>query len=170
MARVKIEGIKDLSSRLKRNIRIEVSKLFRDEDLRIQIGDIVVEDIKENADFGRPAESTERWREIYDRLNSTDSSYDRNKLNAVFTGELLEDLRTNVLAVPTEFSYEIGHSNNLHKKYRGKGGLIGTRTPYSEISDYLINGLEYNYMVLSTEAKTRITELIQEKIFELLSK
>lgn len=169
MAKIKIKGVKEASQKLSRNLRIELNKVLRDPVLRQKVGEIVVADIKENVDFGSPAPSTLKWRETYDQINPTDPAYSRNKLNAVFTGELLEDLKNNVRAFPTELTFEIGHSDKRHKKYQGVTKKIGSRAKYSEISDYLVNDLGYDYFKLTKKAQAEIAKLIKDELFKLLT-
>lgn len=169
MAKIKLLGVDKVTRKLNRSLRIEMNKIFRNPVLRKAVGQIIIDDIKQNVDFGSPSPDTLNWRERYDPINKTDPAYQRNKLNAVFTGELLEDLKNNVKGFPTKFSFEIGHSKKLHKKYQGVTKKIGKRTPYDKISQYLIDDLGYNYFQLSKEAKEDITELVREEIFKLLT-
>lgn len=169
MARVRIKGVQELAKRLNRNLKIQLNKLFRNKALRLKIGAMVIADIKKNVSFGSPEDSTYRWRERYDILNQTDPAYRRNKLNAVFTGELLEDLKNSVRGVPTEKAFEIEHSDKLHKRYQGVNGKIGKRTPYSTISEHLIDDLGYNYLQLSEKGKKQIANLIKDEIAKLLA-
>jgi hypothetical protein len=169
MAKIKIKGVKEVSDKLNRNIRIELNKILRDPALRQKVGQIVVDDIKANVDFGSSAPGTLKWRETYDQINATDPAYSRNKLNAVFTGELLEDLKNNVRAFPTELTFEIAHSDKRHKKYQGVTKMIGSRSKYSEISEGLVKGLGYDYFKLTKRAQSEITKLIREELFKLLA-
>jgi hypothetical protein len=169
MAKIKIKGVKEVSEKLNRNIRIELNKILRDPVLRQRIGQIVVDDIKANVNFGSPAPSTLKWRETYDPINPTDPAYSRNKLNAVFTGELLEDLKNNVRAFPTELTFEIAHSDKRHKKYQGVTKKIGSRSKYSEISEGLVKDLGYDYFKLTKKAQSEITKQIKEELFKLLA-
>lgn len=168
--RIKIQGVEGLSKRIGRNVRIQVAQIFRSEELRKRVGEIVERDIKLNYEHSKPPEeSTRRWRERYGPYNDTDPQYDPDKLKALFTGELLEDIKNNVVAVPTDFSFEIGHSDGKHSRYRGPTGLLGKSTPYKVISDYLINKLKMNYMVLTPEAQKEITDAVREEIYKLLA-
>jgi hypothetical protein len=169
MAKIKVTGVKELAQKLDRNLRIELNKIFRDKELRDTIGDIAVKDIKETANFGPPAPKTLKWRKIHDPINTTDPAYQRGKLNIVFTGELLEDLRTNVKGNPTELSFELAHSNKRHKKYRGKNGLIGSQSTYKEISEGLVNDLGYDYFDLSDSARQAIIKELQKSFYKVLS-
>jgi hypothetical protein len=171
MATVSIKGIKKLEAKLNRTLRIEINKLFRDKELRDKIGAIVVKDIKENYESEKsPSPLTTKWRETYDPINRTDPAYDRSKIKAVFTGELLEDLRKNIKANTNERTFVIEHSSKKHKKYQGKTKKIGSQSPYSEISRGIIEDHGHNYMELTDEAKKEITTLVREKIFELVSR
>lgn len=171
MATFKLKGVKDLESRLKRNLLIEINKLFRDKALRDQIGQLVIDDIKKNYESSKPpSEGTLRWREVYDKLNKTDPAYKPTKIKAVFTGELLEDLRKNIKADTTTKSFVIEHSDKKHSKYQGVTKKIGSRSPYSEISKGLIEDYGHNYMTLSPDAQTKITEIVRDKIFEIISR
>lgn len=168
MAKVKIEGLDKVQRALNRNLKIQVNKLFRDEELRKKVGVIVVKDIKENVDMAEASDKTKKWREVYGKLNKTDPAYNKDRIKAVFTGELLEDLKTNVKGFPTERTFEIGHSNKKHKKYQGVTKKIGSRSTYSEISDGLVKKLGYNYFQLTDEAQKEIADLIKEALFKLI--
>lgn len=170
MAKIKVTGIKELSEKLNRNLRIELNKIFSNADLRNRVGEIIVSDIKANTDFGSPAPSTLKWRERYEKTNKTDPAYQRDKLNATFTGELLDDLQKNVKGFPTSLTFEIGHSDKLHSQYNGKKGKIGKKTPYKVISQNLIEELEYDYFRLSQQAQRLIVEEIKKEFFKVLSK
>jgi len=169
MATIKVKGTKELAKRLNRDLNIKLNKLFRDKNLRSEIGVIVVADIKKNVEFGAPSSSTLKWRKTYDKLNKTDSAYDRNKIKAVFTGELLADLGKNVLGNTTDKTFVIGNSDKLHKKYRGKSGLIGKKVSFSKIAEYLVNDLKYDFLKLSDEGRDKILSLVRDRIFKLLS-
>ena len=169
MANIKIKGIKNLEAKINRSLKIEINKLFRDKDLRLQIGQLVVADIKQNYDGGRPAESTIKWRERYDQLNQTDPQYNRNKIKALFTGELLNDLATNIKADTINKQFVMEHSSKLHKKYQGVTKKIGKRIAFDKLSGYLIDDMGYNYMVLSDEVQKEIVKLVREKILKLIS-
>lgn len=169
MAKVKLKGIQELSQRLNANLRIQLNKLFRDDKIRKQIGEWIIEDIKNNVDFGSPAKSTLKWRKRYDPINDTDPAYRRGKLNATFTGELLQDLANNIRANPTDMSYTVEHSNKRHSKYQGVTKMIGSMTPYDEISSYLINDLGYDYFQLTPGARAKIVDLIRTEFFKLLA-
>lgn len=169
MAKIKIKGVEEASKKLSRNLRIEMNKIFRNPVLRKNVGQIIIDDIKKNVNFGTPSERTRKWREVYDKLNTTDPAYSRNKLNATFTGELLEDLKNNVKGFPTALTFEIGHSNKRHKQYQGVTKKIGSRSTYQEISSGLVDNLGYDYFQLTDKAQDQITKLIREELFKLLT-
>ena len=168
MAKVKISGVDKVQRALNRNLKIQVNKLFRDAALRSKVGEIVVADIKKNYDGGEASKGTKDWRAIYDKINTTDPVYKPTRIKAVFTGELLEDLKNNVKGFPTERTFEVAHSNKRHRKYQGVTKKIGSRSPYSEISKGLVEDLGYNYFTLSKKAEDDITELIREALFKLI--
>ena len=165
---ISIDGVDGLSKRLRSNTRVELAKIFRYNQFRLAIGDVVIDDIKRNANFGAPETSTVRWRRYYEQYNPTDPAYNIGKLNAVFTGELLEDLRESIIANPTEFYFQLQHSSGNHSRYKGKTKLVGKKTPYRIISDYLINELGYDYMRLSSKAVGEINDLVKERILYLV--
>jgi hypothetical protein len=170
MAIIKVNGVKELADKLTRNLRIELNKIFSSNELRETVGQIIVNDIKKNADFGKPAPSTKKWRKTYEPHNATDPEYNRDKLNATFTGELLEDLQKNIKGYPTKLTFEIGHSDKKHSQYKSKDGKIGKKTPYKVISKHLINELGYDYFQLTETAKKLIIEEIKKEFFKVLSK
>lgn len=171
MANIKIKGINQLQNKLNRSLKIEINKLFRDKELRLKIGQIVVADIKENYVGGTvdSNSSTYKWRERYDQLNTTDPKYDRNKIKALFTGELLNDLATNIKADTINKQFVLEHSSKLHKKYQGVTKKIGSRIAFDKLSGYLIDDMGYDYMVLTDETKKEIVKLVREKILKLIS-
>lgn len=168
MAKVKIGGIDKVQRALNRNLKIQVNKLFRDISLRKRVGEIVVKDIKDNYDGGEASKGTKDWREIYDKINKTDPVYKPSRIKAVFTGELLEDLKNNVKGFPTERTFEVAHSNKKHRQYQGVTKKIGSKSPYSEISKGLVQDLGYDYFQLTDEAEQEITDLIKEALFKLI--
>ena len=168
MAKVEIKGIQELAKKLNRDLRIKLNILFRDKVLRENIGKIIVADIKDKVNFGQPSEATLKWRKRYDKTNTTDRAYSRGRLNAVFTGELMKDLASNVKGVPTISAFEVQNSDKLHKQYKGKNGSIGKRTPFSTISKHLIDDLGYDYLQLSKEAREDITNIIKKELYKLL--
>ena len=170
MAKVRVKGVNELAAKLNRNLRIELNKLFRDADLRRKIGSIIAEDIKDNVNFGAPSAATDEWRGRYEPYNTTDPKYDRSKLNATFTGELLADLASNVKAIPSELTFLVEHSKKKHKRYSGPNGKIGKSVLYSKISSYLVNDLNYDYFKLSDRGQKLITDEIRKVFFKLLSK
>lgn len=169
MAKVKIKGVEAAAKKLSINLRVQVLKMFRNPLIRKQVGEIIIEDIKDNVNFKSPEEFTLKWRKRYDPLNKTDPKYSRNKLNATFTGELLEDLKNNVRADTKNLSFVVEHSNKKHKKYQGVTKKIGSRSKYSDISEGLVDKLGYDYFKLTDEARDKITKLVREELFKLLA-
>ena len=168
MARVNIKGTKELANKLNRQLRIELNKLFRDKNLRMLVGEIVVADIKKNVNFGAAADSTVRTREYLDRFNKTDRAYVKSDIKAVFSGKLLEDLKKNVKGFPTESTFEIAHSEKKHPGYKTANGRT-SKIDYQELSDILIDDLGYNYIQLSDKARSKIAKAVKDKFFRLLA-
>lgn len=162
MARIKVTGIDQVSSRIKK----EINKAVRDEETRLEIGEIITNDIK-NTSFGEPSKKTKEWRDRYDKYNRTDPLYNKNEIKITYTGELLQDLKENVRVDTTqgEVKFTIQHTERLHKKYNKKNGKIGkSRSKYTDISDGLINKLGYNYLKFSDNALNKVIEFIKDKI------
>lgn len=168
MAKVKVKGIQELARKLNANLRIATNKLFRDKGIREKIGSIVVSDIKKNVSFGSPAKSTIKTRKYLEKFNTTDSAYSRNKLNAVFTGELLKDLQNNVIGNTNDLEFIVEHSDKKHKKYKSKNGSFGKSIAFDKLSSILIDDLGYDYLQLTDKAKKKIANLIRDRFFDLL--
>jgi hypothetical protein len=168
MAKVKIKGIDELAKKLNSNLRIQSNKLFRDKDLRAKIGSMIVADIKKNVDMGAASKATIESRKRLEQTNNTDSAYKRGRIKAVFTGELLKDLGSSVVGVPTKSQFEVEHSSKLHKKYKGKNGAIGKRIAFDKLSSILIDDMGYNYIKLSDKAQKDIANLIRDRFLSLL--
>lgn len=152
---------------LKRKINIAITKLLQSKELREKIGKTIVEAIKDKS-MGSAAYSTKKWRERYEKLNKTDPKYSRSKINATFTGELLNDLMTNVKANTPKKQFIVGNSSKLHKKYQGVTKKIGSRSPYKEIAKGLINDLGYDYLEVSDDTREKIIKLIRKEITKIL--
>ena len=164
MAKVEVLNIREIEL----SLRKKITKAARDEEVRLGIGEIVVNDIKD-MDFGRPAEKTIEWRDRYTRYNSTDPKHQRNKINITFRGELLQDLQDNVRVETTSggIKYELSHTERLHKKYNKKGGKIGkTRSTYTDISDGIINKHGYNYLKFGDNTLDKMIKFIRNIIIK----
>ena len=168
MAKIKVKGINELAKRLNANLRITANKLFRDKSLREQIGVLVVKDIKANVDLGSAKSSTIKTREYLEKYNSTDSAYKKSRIKALFTGQLLKDLETNVKSDTNNFSFDIEQSDKKHTGYKTKNGRT-KKVSFSKLSEYLIDDMGYNYLKLSDKAKTEITKIVRDKFYKLLS-
>lgn len=166
MAKVTIKNLSALKKAIGRNLKIELSKLFTSQDLRLRIGTIIVNDIKNNVDLGEAADSTKKYREYLAKFNITDPQYDQNRVKALFGGHLLDDLKNNIKGLPTELSFLVEHSSNSHPGYKTANGRT-KRVPFSQISDWLINDKGYDYIKLTDDAKRLIVEEIK-KDFEML--
>jgi hypothetical protein len=175
MAKVKVLNLEKIRS----DIRKKIALGLRDEEIRKGIGEIIVQDIKETKDFGTPAESTIKWRERYEKSNTTDEFYNRNKLNATFTGELLEDLKNNVRLNSTKgaIAFEITQSSKFHKPYkspskktksRSKSNV--TRPKYSDIQNWMINNYGYNYLKIEDFTVRKLVAFIRNTLEKILVK
>ena len=168
MATIKLKNLKNVQRDVAFKLKVKIRQLLRSNQVRNVVGAMVIKDIKDNITFGAPEKSTLRWRERYDPLNTTDPAYSRTKLNAVFTGELLNDLATNVKADTISSSFVIEHSNKKHKKYQGVTKKIGSRSSYSDISKGLIEDLRYDYLKISKQGRTKITAYIKSELLKLI--
>jgi len=175
MAKVKVLNLDKIRS----DIRKKITLALRDETIRTGIGEIVALDIKETKDFGTPAESTQKWRARYEKSNTTDEYYQRNKLNAVFTGELIEDLKNNVRLSSTkgDISYEIKQSDKFHKPYKSpskkkksssKSNV--TRPKYSDIQNWMINNYNYNYLKIEDFTIKKLVTFMRKALEKILVK
>lgn len=168
MAKVKIKGVQKLASSLNANMRVAVNKLMRDANLRDKIGSIIVKDIKENVDMGAASPVTVKIREYFEKYNVTDPAYSRSRVKAVFTGQLMEDLRKNVKSITTEMAFEVKNSDKKHKGYKTKNGKTKGES-FSKISGWIVDDLGYNYFQLTQEAQAAITNEVQNVLFKILS-
>lgn len=168
MAKIKIKNAKQSAIQLRTKLRIAITKLLQSKDLRNKIGKIISEDIKAR-DFGEPSDRTYKWRQRYDKLNKTDPSYSRGKINVTFTGELLKDLASNVIADTTKKQFIVANSDNLHKKYQGVTKKLGKkRAKFSEIAEGLIKKMGYDYLSFNKETQNKITRLLQQELNKIL--
>ena len=166
MARVKVKGLRQVQTR----IRKEITKELRRKETRELLGSNVVTAIKAKS-LGKPAESTLKWRKRYDPLNKTDKTYSRNNINLTFTGELLGDLEKNTKVATTgkQIVYTFENSDKLHKKYQGVTKKIGSRSPYSLIAKGL-NKLGYEYPFIDKKTIELLNKLIEENLRKALRK
>lgn len=184
MATLKIKNLKQVETALRKRI----TKSLRSPEIRKGVAEIVVSDIKDS-NLGTPAKFTKEMREYLEQFNKTDKKYNRNKISANFTGELLQDLINNIKAKfgdgKSEFIIE--HSNKSHKPYKqGKGkakfsknktvkDLRGgkqinraVRVPYKFISTQLIKRLGYDYLKFNDKTQSKVIKFVREKIFKNL--
>lgn len=167
MARVKVKGVAELSSKLRRDLRIVLNKMFRDKQLRLKVGRIIEADIKDNVNFGGAADQTILTRDYLKQYNKTDPAYIREDVKLVFSGKLLNDLATSVKGFPTKQTFEIAHSKKSHPGYKTANGRTD-KIPYIELSEYLINDLGYDYIQISEDAQEQIVNLVRDSFFDLL--
>ena len=169
MAKVKVNNLKNVTS----NIRLKITKELRAPEFRKGIGDIVVEEIKET-NLGTPSAATKAWRKYLEEGNKKDPKYEPDKIKALFTGELLEDLRNNVRLSSTKgaVEYIIEQTNKLHKKYKKPNGkpTKGKRQTFKQIQGFL-EDLGYKYITNaknSEEMTKKILKFIRKELFERL--
>jgi len=169
MAKVKVTNLSQLGTELRK----KVTKSLRDESFRKGIGEIIVDQIQDEP-VPVTSKATKAWREYLEKGNKPLSpKYDPENINITFTGEQLNDLKSNVKTRvgSTRAEFVIEHSTKLHSKYRKPNGkpVIGSRKTYKQISEFII-AKGYNYLRFSRKSKDRVAEFIQERLFELLSK
>lgn len=162
MAKVRIKNFDQFRRKLSAELVVNVNKVFSNRVVQNKIGDIIVEDIKANVDLGSAAPSTRKVREYLEKYNATDSQYNRNRIKALFTGALLEDLRRNVLGEPTKGQFIIDHSTKRHPGYKTATGR--TKGPrFDQIKGYLFDK-GYDYFRLTDKATQEILSLIKDEI------
>lgn len=169
MATLKVTNL----SRVKTNVRKQITKSLRDESFRRGVGEIVTDQIQ-NEKIPVSSKATRAWRKYLEKGNKPlDPNYDPDFINITFTGEQLKDLRQNVKARlgNTRAEFVIEHSNKKHKKYKKPNGKVtqGSVKTYKQISQFII-AKGYNYLRFSRKSKERVTEFIKERLFEILSR
>ena len=181
---VKIKGLQELRKRLNYRFKIVMNKTLRDKALRLEIGKIIAQDIRDNFDNGTTVLAspiTRAFREFLEQYNSTHPDYRRARINITFTGELLDDLAKNVKADTTKLAFVVEHSNKKHKNYKSGGTFKGkkeqvtskagktrnvtVRLTHKEITEHLIKK-GYDYIKVSDDAEKIILKLIKNKILE----
>lgn len=118
--KVKVLGLKKVTSLLRK----EIIRELRSKEVRRGIADIVIEAIRNNP-IPVTSEVTKSFREYFEQFNTTHPSYRRSQINFTFTGQLLEDLRTNVRLESNRgkgYSFIFEQSNRLHKGYKFRAG------------------------------------------------
>jgi hypothetical protein len=186
---IKVNGLTKLRNVLKRKFKIIINKTLRDKALRLRVGKIVEQDIRDNFNE-TPAEFTKDMRAYLEQFNKTHPDYRRSKINITFTGELLDDLAKNVKADTTKLAFIIEHSNKKHKAYkqasqtkRGRKVTVTSlksrktrdvrdtfskqeRKTHKEISEHIINDHGYDYLKISDKAEKDILKLIRNTILD----
>lgn len=167
MASVTVKNLSNVKKAVTKNLRVKINRIFSDKQVRLDIGQIVKQDIQ-STNFGSAGPVTQAYRRYFEQYNATDPTYNRSKINITFTGELLEDLAKNVKGSPTTKQFIIEHSNKLHKKYsKKKGKTKGARVTYSFISEQIYR-LGYRYLIFSNRAKAQLTKVVRKKLEQLL--
>jgi hypothetical protein len=172
LQRVKVTGIKQLNSKLTKEIR----KILRDKTTRQSVGRIVVAGIRS---MQKPVQSqvTIAFRKYYEKFNKTHPEYRRSNINITFTGDLLNDLQKNIKA---DFSgskneYVLEHSDKKHKKYKTakkrkkKKSKTTEALTHQMISEYLIEK-GYDYLQLDDKTINRVLRYINIRLKNQLSK
>jgi hypothetical protein len=158
MAKVRVKNLRQVKS----SIRKKFVKALRSQKIRDEIGQLYKEAVQ-LTEFPVTSEATKAWRRYLEQANKTAAEYSRNKINATFTGELMDDLASNVKAKlgQKQAEYVIANSKKLHKKYKKPNGkpVKGKRQSYEEIAGHL-KKLGYDY--LDAEYLTNNQELFDE--------
>lgn len=192
MAKLKILNAKQIQT----HIRKMITKEMRAKEVSRGVANIVVDDIKDSK-LGTPAPFTKDMRAYLEQTNKTDPKYKRSKISANFTGELLQDLISNVRTSITkgDIFFVLEHSNKSHKQYKQPKGKSrfskkkthketrfdkktgtnktvnrATKIPYKFISTQLIKRLGYDYMKMSVATKAKVTAFIRKKIYARITR
>jgi hypothetical protein len=183
MARVTIRNLNQLRKKLNSKFKVVINKTLRDKGLRLKIGRIIEADIRKNFNKTVKSDATLAFRKYFEQYNETHPTYNRSKINITFTGELLNDLATNVLADTTNLGFIIGHSDKKHSFYKTAGkskrrtvAVTSLKTrkttnravkkTHKEISDYIIKDHGYEYLEVTDDAKDKIIKLVKDSIFD----
>ena len=176
-AKIKVKGLK----RVNTAIRKEITKASRSKEVRESVGESFVKSIRDRV-YGAAGVVTKRFRDYYSRSNTTHPDYNRDNINFTFTGELLDDLKNyrNVRASTTKgrITYEIEHSNKLHKAYKrppkkrgGRKRKPVKRVSYKQIQEWLKKiKAKYNYFDIDAKQQKNITKAYREKLLKVLSR
>lgn len=185
MANITITGMSALRRKLNSKAKVVINKTIRDKKLRMKIGEIVAQDIRDN--FDEPASDiTEAFRQFFEQYNKTHPDYRRDKINITFTGDLLKDLATNVKADTINLGFIVQHSKKPHKNYKS-GGTFSAKTvqvtslkskktrnvtqkrTHREISKDIIDR-GYDYLHVTDSAKDKIIKLMRNEIIDKIKR
>jgi len=183
MAKLRVKNIKKVIS----NFRREVTKVARDKETRMEVGEIVVEDIQDNP-VARAGKVTQQFRRYFEKYNSTDPKYKRSQINITFTGELMEDLKKNVKVDTTggKLEYVIRQSDKQHKNYKSgskkpKKKIAVTnlktretkervyRATHNQVRRY-VEDKGYEYLKFSQRVIDKLGKFLQNKLYTELKK
>lgn len=185
MANVTVKGMAALRRRLNSKAKVVINKTIRNKSLRDKIGKIVADDIRKN--FNEPAgDATQAFREFLEQFNKTHPDYKRSKINITFTGELLDDLASNVKADTINLGFIIEHSKKPHSIYKSGGTFsprkvqvtslktqktrnVTQKRTHKEISEF-IQKKGYDYLKVTDDAKRKIIKLVRDEIFDNIKK
>lgn len=166
MAKVKVLNLDKVQSR----IRQQITKALRAKEIRKDIGQIVGDEIQKT-NFGAASKNTVNQRKYLEKYNKTHPSYSRDKINITFTGDLMDDLRGNVLLDTDggKIKYVIENSEKKHKRYKNKKGKgIGKQQTHKEIADHVLK--LYKFDKFSQETINKLLKAIKDnlsKIFKI---
>lgn len=182
MAKLKVTNAKRVKSDLKKAI----IKAARDKDIRLGIGELIVEDIQDNP-LASAGDVTQSFRQFFEQFNRTDPKYRRTKINMTFTGELMKDLKRNVKAdiQGTSVSYIIEQSGRFHKNLKsggtfkpktttvknkkGKKSKRQVKKTHKEIGQF-VEAKGYDYLSFKPRLLDKLSQFIQRKLGENVQK
>ena len=179
MTKLRITNLKQVQT----SIRKEVIKAIRDKNTLKEVGEVVVEEIRNNP-MGKAGETTRAFRQFFEQFNKTHQKYKRSDINITFTGELLNDLKKNILGRfgQSKAEYVIEHSNKNHENYKSGGAFkdkkvevtslktrktrkVTQKKSYKYISKQIIKK-GYDYFNLSKRSETRVLEVVKKAILK----
>lgn len=167
MAILRVKNLRSIKSQLRKRI----TKALRDKKIRSGVAKIVVRNIRKET-IPVKSKATIAWRKYYEKANKTHGSYNRKKINFTFTGDLLNDLISNVKA---KFSkgkalFVLEQSKKKHKKYKKPDGKTSKSRAltHAEISDIIIHKLGYKYMTFSKKSENEVLAFIKKELFKRL--
>lgn len=182
-AKFRVKNLKQVQANLRKNMRKEL----RSKSMREGVGRVVVGEMRKN--YIRPAaDFTLKMRKLLEKFNSTHKTYKRTKINATFTGELLNDLQSNVKAKfnSKESSYVFEHSDRKHSNYKTGGKFkprkvqvtslktkktrnVTQKVSYKRISKYLIEK-GVNYFDLPKKGEEKLIKYVQKNLLKRLKR
>jgi hypothetical protein len=165
----KITIKKDSINRISKEYRKKVINTLRADDLRQDIATSISTSLLDKPkDFGSAKEPYKSYRAKLSKKNTTAKNFNKNRIKALFTGELFEDLADKRAvrnkATSKGIEYEIQHTSRKHKKYKG---TKGKRSKYRDISAGLYK-LGYQYFNFTKSLEKKIIKIVNKKIRKAL--